>query len=114
MAGTLQLIDTVTALAATTTKVVSGAAVGGHNSASFFVVVSVVTGTWSISPQFAIGSEKIVVADFCSISSTGLNVIDIAADFAVSKDAIPSINEVLWTEDSSGAITAKVYVLYGD
>ena len=110
--GLQKLLDSQSALAATTTVDRDEESHGGHIAATFFLDISAITGTWTCAVQLNLNGAVVTVAT-AQHTTTGLKILTMDAAFTGDSECIPTVNRIVWTEDVSGAITADVIAVYG-
>jgi hypothetical protein len=115
-----KVLDSVAAIAVTTTKALSGS--GGHSSARFLVdsTVSAGAGDWTVtlywSPDGTVaGGDMIALSGTLAAAQDGTNDIPLVSPYAAVNGSIPEPNLVVYTETTGGStFTGTVYAFYGD
>lgn len=112
--GSIHKIDSISALAATTTKTLDDEPSGAFSTASFLIDITAITGTWTITCSLNIGGVLVTVAEvqYAAASGAAIVPITLAAAFALDEAAVPAINSITYTEDVAGALTGVVYAAY--
>ena len=113
MAGSVKILDEVTALDATTAdKGIEGR--GGHLKVKYYLDIIAITGTWDFTLKFKGFTNTVTLATLASQTTTGLKAFTLDAGFTATSEAIPEPSSVTYNESVAGAITAKLIAVYGD
>ena len=108
--GAAKLLESVSAITATQTTELDDW--GAHSKATFLVDVIAVTGDWTIDLNIRGATQILEVATLASITTVGLKQLIVDAKFVAAEDAVPEVNQIVYTEDSAGSLTANIYAFY--
>lgn len=113
MAGSSLLLDD-RVVTVTSTVNIPGAGLGGHAAATFLWNITAISGTWDCAVYFDIGAARIKVAELTGQTTTGIKRLALTADFNVTRNAIPGITSITYTEAVAGTLTSGLYCIFGD
>ena len=117
MSAAPRALDTASGITADRTQAIEGGG-GSHASATFLVDVTGITrttGSLTVTLNWVSASGAVVqIAEDTTITTAGITRLDLEADFAATRDAIPEPIQVVWDLiGDATAVSGTVYAAYG-